>query len=105
MWRTGSSTAGPSQQSDQQVRVYGLRRRLSGQLSVIPMGVAQCCGSGMFIPDPDFYPSRISDRESRIPDLGSRIPDPKTATKERVEKKFVVIPLLVATNFKKIKIS
>jgi hypothetical protein len=26
----------------------------------------QCCGSGMFIPDPDFYPSRI-------PDLGSRI--------------------------------
>jgi hypothetical protein len=32
----------------------------------------QCCGSGMFIPDPDFYPSRI--------------PDPKTATKERGEK-------------------
>jgi hypothetical protein len=30
-------------------------------------------GSGMFIPDPDFYPSRI--------------PDPKTATKERGEKK------------------
>jgi hypothetical protein len=25
----------------------------------------QCCGSGMFIPDPDFYPSQI-------PDLGSR---------------------------------
>jgi hypothetical protein len=40
----------------------------------------KCCGSGMFIPDPDFYPSRI-------PDLGSRIPDPKTATKERGEKK------------------
>ncbi len=39
----------------------------------------QCCGSGMFIPDPDFYPSRISN-------LGSRIPDPKTATKERDEK-------------------
>jgi hypothetical protein len=43
----------------------------------------------MFIPDPDFYPSRIpdlgsriSDPGSRIPDLGSRIPDPKTATKE-----------------------
>jgi hypothetical protein len=33
----------------------------------------QCCGSGMFIPDPDFYPSRI--------------PDPKTATKERGKKK------------------
>jgi hypothetical protein len=26
----------------------------------------QCCGSGMFIPDPDFYPSQI-------PDLGFRI--------------------------------
>jgi hypothetical protein len=35
-------------------------------------GLKQCCGSGMFIPDPDFYPSRI--------------PDPKTATKERDEK-------------------
>jgi hypothetical protein len=32
----------------------------------------------MFIPDHDFYPSRI--------------PDPKTATKERGEKKFVFIP-------------
>jgi hypothetical protein len=32
----------------------------------------QCCGSGMFIPDPG---SRISDPGSRILDLGSRIPD------------------------------
>jgi hypothetical protein len=39
----------------------------------------------MFIPDPDFYPSRI--------------PDPKTATKERGEKKFVV-----ATSFTKLQI-
>jgi hypothetical protein len=35
----------------------------------------QCCGSGMFIPDPDFYPSRI--------------PDPKTTTEEKGETKFV----------------
>jgi hypothetical protein len=48
------------------------------------------------IPDPDFYPSRI-------PDPGSRIPDPKTATKERGEKKLVVIPFYVATNFTKLK--
>jgi hypothetical protein len=34
----------------------------------------QCCGSGMFIPDPDFYPSRI--------------PDPKTAAIERGVKNF-----------------
>jgi hypothetical protein len=44
----------------------------------------------MFILDPDFYPFRI--------------PDPKTATKERDEKKFVVKSLLVATNFTKLKI-
>jgi hypothetical protein len=54
------------------------------------------------IPDPDFYPSRISDPGSRISDLGSRIPDPKTATKERGEKKLVVIPFYVATNFTKL---
>jgi hypothetical protein len=40
------------------------------------------------IPDPDFYPSRI--------------PDPKTATKERGEKKFDVKPFYVATKFNKI---
>jgi hypothetical protein len=44
----------------------------------------------MFIPDPDFYPSRI--------------PDPKTATKERGEKFFGVIRFFVATNFTKLKI-
>jgi hypothetical protein len=44
-----------------------------------------------------FYPSRI-------PDLGSLILDPKTSTKERGEKKFVVIPFFVAKNFTKLKI-
>jgi hypothetical protein len=42
------------------------------------------------IPDPAFYPSRT--------------PDPKTATKERSEKKFVVITCFVATNFTKLNI-
>ncbi len=37
----------------------------------------QCCGFGMFIPDPDFYPSRI-------PDLGSRIQ--KQQQKREVKK-------------------
>jgi hypothetical protein len=32
------------------------------------------------------------------------IPDPKTATKEKGEKKLVVIPFYVATNFIKFKI-
>ncbi len=51
----------------------------------------------MFIPDPGswFLP---------IPDPGSRIPEPKTASKERGEKIFVVIPFIVATNFTKLKI-
>jgi hypothetical protein len=48
--------------------------------------------------------SRISDPGSQIPDLGSRSPDPKTATKERGEKKFVVTPFLwpqISQNCKK----
>jgi hypothetical protein len=60
-------------------------------------------------PDPDFLPIlypvlRIRDvyPGSRIPDPGSRIPDPKTATKERGEKKIFVIPFYVATNFTKL---
>ncbi len=42
----------------------------------------------------------------RIRDVypGSRIPDPKTATKERGEKKCVVITFYVATNFTKLQI-
>jgi hypothetical protein len=65
----------------------------------------------MFIPDPNFYPSWISDpktatEESSVADPGclSRIPDPRTATKERGEKKFDVIPFYVATNFTKLYI-
>jgi hypothetical protein len=61
------------------------------ELAYFLLSWQQCCGSWMFIPDPDFYPSRISE-----------IPDPKTATKERGEKKFVV-PFFVATNFELLK--
>ena len=35
---------------------------------------------------------------------GSRIPDPKTVTKERGEKKFVIILCFVVTNFTKLNI-
>jgi hypothetical protein len=45
------------------------------------------------IPDLDFCLSRISD-----------LLDPKTATKERGETKFVVLPFFVATNITKLKI-
>jgi hypothetical protein len=55
----------------------------------------------------DVYPgSRIlifTHPGSRNPDLGSRIPDPKTATKERGEKK-IFISFYVATNFTKLHI-
>jgi hypothetical protein len=43
----------------------------------------------MFIPDPDFYPSRI--------------PDPKTATKERMEKKICCHTLFCSHKFHKIE--
>jgi hypothetical protein len=42
----------------------------------------------------------IPDLGSRILDPGSWIPDPKTAAKERVEKKFVVIEKLFRPIFK-----
>jgi hypothetical protein len=46
--------------------------------------IMQCCGSWMFIPDPDFYPSRIPQKQQQ---------------KRGVKKKFVVIPFFVATDF------
>jgi hypothetical protein len=47
-----------------------LTDQLFGHLGRLFHGIMQhtCCGSGMFIPDPDFYPSRV--------------PDPKTTTEE-----------------------
>jgi hypothetical protein len=59
----------------------------------------QCCGSGMFIPDPDFYPSWI-------PDLGSRISDPgsKNINKRDGWKKFVIILFFLVTNFTKLNL-
>ncbi len=56
----------------------------------------QCSRSGMFIPDPGswFLP---------IPDPGSRIPDPKTATKERGEKKFFCHTFICSHKFHKIE--
>jgi hypothetical protein len=40
-----------------------------------------------------------------MPDPGSRIPDPKTATKERGEKKlFFIRTFLCSSNFTKLKI-
>jgi hypothetical protein len=50
----------------------------------------------MFIPDPDFYPSRI-------PDPGSRISDPKTASKERGETKISCHNFLCSHKFHKIE--
>ncbi len=49
----------------------------------------QCCGSGMFIPDPDFCPSRI-------PDLGS-----KNSNKRERWKNTVFLHFFAATNITK----
>jgi hypothetical protein len=51
-----------------------------GRQRILLRSSQQCCGTGMFTPDPDFCPSRI--------------PDPKTVTKEQGEKKLVVLPFL-----------
>jgi hypothetical protein len=50
----------------------------------------------MFIPDPDFCPSRI-------PEPGSRIPDPKTETKGGGGVKFVVPPFFCSHKYHKIE--
>ncbi len=54
------------------------------------------------IPDPDFYPSPISNPGSRISDLGSWIPDPKQQQKRRV-KKISCHPFLCSHKFHKIE--
>jgi hypothetical protein len=41
--------------------LYALLLFDSHETSPITRIGKQCCGSEMFIPDPDFYPSRISD--------------------------------------------
>ena len=74
-----------------------LRHRRALYLKSYQDSLYQCCGSGMFSPDP-------GSGFLAIPDPGSRIPDPKTATKERSEKKIFVITFYVATNFTKLQI-
>ncbi len=60
-------------------------------------GKNQCCGSGMFIPDPDFYPSRIPDPGSRITDPGS-----KNSNKREGWKKICCHTFLCSHKFHKI---
>jgi hypothetical protein len=73
--------------------IYQTKKKILADKSVFLLkefhAFSKCSGSrsesGMFFPDPDFYPFRISDS--------------KTASKERGENKLVVIPFFVATNF------
>ncbi len=69
---------------------YGSR---SGQIRNFSESGPQCCGSGMFIPDHDFYPSRI-------PDLGSRIQ--KQIKKREGWKKICCHTFLCSHKFHKI---
>jgi hypothetical protein len=66
----------------------GRRESLVLHKSFNTLCAEQCCGFGMFLPDPEFYPFRI--------------PDPKTKTKERGKKKLVVKRFFGATNFTKL---
>jgi hypothetical protein len=60
-----------------------------------------CITGRTSVADPDVYPGSwiLIFSHPR-----SRISDPKTATKERAEKKLVVKPFFVATNFTKLNI-
>jgi hypothetical protein len=59
----------------------------------VPTGIIEFCGYGIFIPDPDFY-------LSRIPHLGPRIKQQQ----QKRGKKFVVLLFTVAPNFTQLKI-
>ncbi len=76
--------------------------------NVIPRVCFYFCSTEPVLRIRDVYPGSwflpILDPGSRILDPGSRIPVPKTATKERGENKFVVIPFYVDTNFAKFNI-
>jgi hypothetical protein len=61
------------------------RTRMAGRRDFTSVAEPGCLSP---IPDPDCYTSRI--------------PDPKAATKERCEKKFVVLPFFVVPNFTKL---
>ncbi len=56
---------------------------------LLTVGSSQCCGSGMFIPDPgsDFFPSRI--RTVSIPDLGSSSKNLSILTPQKSKKWFL----------------
>ncbi len=85
-WRQTSRLPPPGIEPGSHASKAGtLPKELSRQLH-------QSCGSGMFITDPGSW-------FLAIPDPGS-----KTATKERGEKKLVVITFYVATNFTKLQI-
>ncbi len=70
----------------------------AGQLSCFCS--RQCCGSGMFIPNPGSWFLPIPDPGSRISDPGSK----NSSKREGWKKNLVVIPFYVATNFTKLKI-
>ncbi len=68
---------------------YWLRVVITLTLTTQPC-TGQCCGSGMFIPNPDFYPSRI--------------PDQKLQQKRGVKKNLLPYLFFVVTNFTKLNI-
>ncbi len=74
--------------SDGGKRAFSFIARIEGTWEVRSSIADPGCLS--WIPDPDFRPSRI--------------PAPKIATKERGEKKIVVLPFFVATKITKLKI-
>jgi hypothetical protein len=63
-------------------------RKRAGKVTNWPDLAKQCCGSGMFLPNPDFYPSRI--------------PNQTTATKEDGERNLLTYPFVCSQKYHKI---
>ncbi len=66
-WRAAEGVVCHHQPGDIQPQLRPLQVQSRGQVPysccVCGYSCRQCCGSGMFIPDPDFYPSRIQKQQ------------------------------------------
>jgi hypothetical protein len=61
----GGGGSSPAEEANEMAAFLASAVRSAAQYQVRNKFFFQCCGSGMFIPDPDFCPSRISNPRSK----------------------------------------
>jgi hypothetical protein len=81
-------TAGGQIENKDDDQLFYTRHVLLRDLCIVAF---QCCGSGMTLPDPDIFPSRISDPRSQ-------------QQRREVEKIIIFLPSFVVINSTKLKI-